>query len=418
MDVDQQYRGLDMNVHSANGFTNYTSFSLWDTYRALHPLFNILQPDRNRDMIRSMMAHYYQSVHHMLPIWSHYANENWCMIGYHSVSVIADAIVKEILTGKEAHEALAACVQTAQTKYYDGLGNYMDLGYVPEDLNGSSVSKTLEYSYDDWAISQAAKKLGNMEIYNMFKQRAENYKNVYDSTSGFMRPRLSNGEFKEKFDPLDTHGQGFIEGNAWNYSLYVPHHPKKLIELMGGEERFVSRLDSLFSMELPDKYFEKTEDISREGIIGNYVHGNEPSHHVLYLYNWTHQAFKSHDKIRKVLTEMYKSTPDGLGGNDDFGQMSAWYIFSSLGFYPVAPGSTTYAIGSPSIEVAQIQLANEKTFVIETKNQSAQNVFVSHIEHDGIPLKKPFITHEDILKGGTLTFYMSDKPNPNYMNFN
>lgn len=233
-----------------------------------------------------------------------------------------------------------------------------------------------------------------------------------------MRPRLSNGEFKEKFDPLDTHGQGFIEGNAWNYSLYVPHHPKKLIELMGGEERFVSRLDSLFSMELPDKYFEKTEDISREGIIGNYVHGNEPSHHVLYLYNWTHQAFKSHDKIRKVLTEMYKSTPDGLGGNDDFGQMSAWYIFSSLGFYPVAPGSTTYAIGSPSIEVAQIQLANEKTFVIETKNQSAQNVFVSHIEHDGIPLKKPFITHEDILKGGTLTFYMSDKPNPNYMNFN
>lgn len=353
MDVDQQYRGLDMNVHSANGFTNYTSFSLWDTYRALHPLFNILQPDRNRDMIQSMMAHYYQSVHHMLPIWSHYANENWCMIGYHSVSVIADAIVKEILTGKEAHEALAACVQTAQTKYYDGLGNYMDLGYVPEDLNGSSVSKTLEYSYDDWAISQAAKKLGNMEIYNMFKQRAENYKNVYDSTSGFMRPRLSNGEFKEKFDPLDTHGQGFIEGNAWNYSLYVPHHPKKLIELMGGEERFVSRLDSLFSMELPDKYFEKTEDISREGIIGNYVHGNEPSHHVLYLYNWTHQAFKSHDKIRKVLTEMYKSTPDGLGGNDDFGQMSAWYIFSSLGFYPVAPGSTTYAIGSPSIEVAQ-----------------------------------------------------------------
>src|SRR5690606_31875248 len=216
MDLDGKYRGLDMNVHQANGFTNYTSFSLWDTYRALHPLFNILQPERNEDMVKSMLAHYDQSVHSMLPIWSHYANENWCMIGYHSVSVIADAIIKG--NGNfEKEKALDAMVQTANTRYYDGLGYYMDLGYVPEDKNGASVSKTLEYAYDDWAIAQVAKKLGNHEVFKEFQKRSENYKNVFDTASGYMRPRLSDGAFKKEFDPLDTHGQGFIEGNAWNY---------------------------------------------------------------------------------------------------------------------------------------------------------------------------------------------------------
>lgn len=410
MDVDGKYMGLDMNVHQAEDFTNYTSFSLWDTYRALHPLFNILQPKRNEDMVQSMLAHYDQSVHGMLPVWSHYANENWCMIGYHSASVIADAIVKGNDNFDTSH-ALEAMVNTAQTGYYDGLEYYMKMGFVPEDKNGASVSKTLEYAYDDWAIAQAAKKIGNKKIYDEFVERAENFRNVYDSSSGFMRPRLSDGSFKEKFDALDTHGQGFIEGNAWNYSLYVPHAPEDMIKMMGGRDAFSQHLDSLFTMDLPDKYFEKTEDISREGIIGNYVHGNEPSHHVAYLYNWTNTPWKSQDKIRMILYMKYKNGADGLSGNDDFGQMSAWYIFSSLGFYPVAPGSVDYALGSPSVKEAVINLENGNHFSIIAENQSPKNVYVQKVTLNGKELSRPFIQHEDILSGGVLKFYMSPEPN-------
>ena len=409
MDVDGQYRGLDMNVHTAEEFVNYTSFSLWDTYRALHPLFNILQPQRNADMVKSMLAHYDQSVHSMLPVWSHYANENWCMIGYHSASVIADAIVKGNSDFNTEH-ALEAMVNTAKTPYYDGLDYYMEIGYVPEDKNGSSVSKTLEYAYDDWAIAQAAKKLGRNDIFEEFSKRGETYKNVFDKVSGFMRPRLSDGSFKKEFDPLDTHGQGFIEGNAWNYSLYVPHAPKEMINLMGGEERFTEYLDSLFTMELPDEHFANTEDISREGIIGNYVHGNEPSHHVAYLYNWTNEPWKAQDKIRMILKEKYKTGADGLSGNDDFGQMSAWYIFSSMGFYPVAPGSTQYALGSPSLKKAVINLDNGNTFTIIAENQSEENVYVQWVELNGERLQEPFIEHGDIMKGGDLRFYMASSP--------
>ncbi|EKF54704.1 sugar hydrolase [Galbibacter marinus] len=409
MDVDGKYRGLDMNIYQAEDFVNYTSFSLWDTYRALHPLFNILQPKRNADMITSMLEHQKQSVHGMLPIWSHYANENWCMIGYHSVSVIADAIVKGN-TGFDVDAALLASVQTAKVPYYDGLEYYMALGYVPEDKNGASVSKTLEYAYDDWAIAQAADALENVSVYDEFIQRSENYKNVFDSSSGFMRPKLSDGSFKKEFDPMDTHGQGFIEGNSWNYSLYVPHQPDTMIEMMGGKDAFVDRLDSLFTMELPDKYFANTEDISREGIIGNYVHGNEPSHHVVYLYNWTDAPWKSQDKIRMILKAMYKPTEDGLGGNDDFGQMSAWYIFSTLGFYPVAPGSPQYALGSPAMRNAKIQLENGKIFEVVVENQSEENVYVDKVILNGEPLRTPFINHSDIMQGGRLEFFMSGKP--------
>ena len=257
MDVDGKYKGLDQNVHTARGFTNYTTFSLWDTYRALHPLFNVIQPKRNREMINSMLAHYDQSVHKMLPVWSHYANENWCMIGYHSVSVISDAIVKGNIEGIDANRALDAMAQTARTKYYDGLDSYMRLGYVQDDGNSSSVSKTLEYAYDDWAIAQVAKKLGKTEIYNEFTRRSENWKNVYDNSTGFTRPKLSNGKFVEKFDPLKTEGEGFIEGNAWNYSLYVPHQPAEMIEMMGGKAKFSAHLDELFTMHLPDEFLPK-----------------------------------------------------------------------------------------------------------------------------------------------------------------
>lgn len=411
MDIDGKYRGLDMNIHQAEDFTNYTSFSLWDTYRALHPLFNILQPERNQDMIQSMLAHYDQSVHSMLPVWSHYANENWCMIGYHSVSVIADAIVKGNADDFDKQHALDAMVTTAETGYYDGLKYYIDMGYVPEDKNGASVSKTLEYAYDDWAIAQAAKKIGNEEVYQNFMDRADNYKNVFDSKTGFMRPKLSDGSWKQDFDELNTHGQGFIEGNSWNYSLYVPHEPEELIKMMGGNQQFSQHLDSLFTMDLPDKYFENTEDISREGIIGNYVHGNEPSHHVAYLYDWTKDPWKAQNKIRMILKKKYRNGADGLSGNDDFGQMSAWYIFSTLGFYPVAPGSVEYAIGSPAISQASIQLDNGNTFKVIAKNQSEKNVYVKKVELNGKELSQPFIKHEDIMKGGELKFWMSSKPN-------
>nr|WP_317128482.1 GH92 family glycosyl hydrolase [Hymenobacter radiodurans] len=337
-DTDGQYRGLDQNTHKAEGFTNYSTFSLWDTYRALHPLFNLLQPKRNADMVQSMLAHFTQSAEHMLPVWSHHANENWCMIGYHSVPVIADAIVKGNAPF-DANKALDACVTTARQQWYDGIGDYLRLGYVPEDKRGSSVSKTLEYAYDDWCIAQAAQKLGRQDIYQEFSKRAQNWQNVYDKRIGFMRPRLSDGSFRKEFDVLSTHNQGFIEGNAWNYSLYVPQDPAALIQLMGGNSRFVPHLDSLFTMDLPDKFFAETEDITREGIIGNYVHGNEPAHHAAYLYNWTDQPWKTQARVRMILPKMYRPTPDGLGGNDDCGQMSAWYIFSALGFYPVAPAS-------------------------------------------------------------------------------
>ncbi|MBP4138450.1 GH92 family glycosyl hydrolase [Flavobacterium geliluteum] len=410
MDADRNYKGLDMNVHKAENFTNYTSYSLWDTYRALHPLFNIVQPKRNSDMISSMLAHSDQSVHKMLPIWSHYANENWCMIGYHSVAVVADAIVKGN-TNFDPEKALQACVNTAKVPYYDGLEYYMKKGYVPEDKNGASVSKTLEYAYDDWAIAQAAKKLGKTEIYDEFIERSKNYKNVYDAKTGFMRPKLNDGSFKKEFDPLDTHGQGFIEGNSWNYSLYVPQDPTEMIKMMGGNDLFNVRLDSLFSMNLPDKYFENTEDITREGIIGNYVHGNEPSHHVVYLYNWTNSPWKAQDKIRMILKKMYRNGADGLGGNDDFGQMSAWYIFSSLGFYPVAPGSEDYALGSPLVKNAIFNLENGKTFEVETVNQSDKNVFVSKVLLNGKQIHQPFLKHSDVISGGKITFYMSNKPN-------
>ncbi|TDO19589.1 GH92 family glycosyl hydrolase [Pedobacter duraquae] len=409
-DVNGAYRGLDQNNHQAKGFDNYSTFSLWDTYRALHPLFNIIQQKRNGDMVSSMMAHYDQSSLKMLPVWSNSANDNWCMSGYHSVSVIADAIIKGNYTG-DASAALDACVTTAKHRSYEGIGEYMDKGYVASESNGNSVSNTLEYAYDDWCIAQLAKKLNNTAVYNEFIKRSENWKNVYDAKSGFMRPRLKSGTFREKFDVLSTNGQGFIEGNTWNYSLYVPHNPEAMIALRGGKKHFATHLDSLFTMHLPDEFFAETEDITREGIIGNYVHGNEPAHHAAYLYNYTTTPWKTQDRVRMILKKMYKPSSDGLGGNDDCGQMSAWFIFSSLGFYPMAPGSLNYELGSPAVINATLNLENGKTFKVTTKNQSDKNVYVSQVILNGAILKRRSITHEEIMKGGEIQFIMSAKPN-------
>jgi predicted alpha-1,2-mannosidase len=408
-DVDGQYRGLDQNIHQSDGFTNYTIFSLWDTYRALHPLFNITQPERNNDMIKSMLAHHDESVHNMLPIWSHYANENWCMIGYHATSVIADAMAKNV--GDFDHErALQASVNTANVRYFDGLGDYIDNHYVPDEKSGASVSITLEFAYNDWCIAQMAKDVNNASTEKEFLLRSEYYNNVYDPKIGYMRPKLADGTFRENFDPMDTHGQGFIEGNAWNYGLYVPQNIDKMVDMMGGKERFTQHLDSLFTMDIDEKYIANHEDITRDGIIGNYVHGNEPGHHIPYLYNWTGHPEKTQARVRMIMDTMYGPTVDGLCGNDDAGQMSAWYIFSSLGFYPVTPGSPDYALGSPLVKAAKIHLDNGKTLTIIANNQSKDNVYVQSVSVNGKLLEGILLSHQDIMNGGELVFEMSATP--------
>ncbi|MEO9143983.1 MAG: GH92 family glycosyl hydrolase [Ginsengibacter sp.] len=411
-DVDGSYRGLDNQIHQSDEFSNYSTFSLWDTFRALHPLFNIIQPRRNSDMVESMLAHYRQNPVHMLPVWSFAGNETWCMIGYHSVSVVADAIINGIDKRLDlvADQALDACIKTASARWYGGLGDYIDKGYVPSGVTTSSVSQTLEYAYDDWCIAQLAKKLNRMDVYQEFMKRSQNYKNVYDPSVGFMRPKTSDGSWGKNFDPLETDEPGFVEGNSWNYSLFVPQDPEEMIRMMGGKKEFAVRLDSLFTMHLPDKYFEHTEDISRAGIIGNYVHGNEPSHHVAYLYNWTDQPWKTQKWVRYILQNQYHPGPEGLGGNDDTGQMSAWYIFSELGFYPVAPGSLNYELGSPGIVNATLTLENGKTFTVNTKNQSDKNVYVEKVVLNGKVLNRKYITHDEIMNGGQIQFFMSAKP--------
>jgi len=407
-DVDGLYRGLDQNNHSSDGFVNYTIFSLWDTYRALHPWFNLVQPSRNNDMMHSMLAHHDQSVHHMLPIWSHYANENWCMVGYHSVSAIADAIVKGT-TDVDLNRALQACVNTSQVPYFDGLDSYMKLGYVAEDLSGSSVSKTLEYAYDDWCISQIAQKAGEESIEKEYIQRAKNFENVYDPSIGYMRPKLANGEWRKDFDPIDTHGQGFIEGNAWNYGLYVPHEVDQMIEMMGGKDKFSKHLDRIFTTPIDDEHIAQNEDITRDGIIGNYVHGNEPGHHIPYLYIWTNDSWKTQERVRMIMDEMYGIGPAGVCGNDDAGQMSAWYTFSALGFYPVLPGSDEYAIGSPLIKSAVLNFENGNSLTIIAHHQSPDHIYVKKVLLNGEEVKNNILLHSELVKGGKLEFFMSKR---------
>lgn len=409
MDVDGSYRGLDKNIHHASGFTNYTTFSLWDTYRALHPLFTLIQQKRTADMVNSMLAHQKQSVHKILPVWSHYANENWCMIGYHAVPVIADAYMKGI-TGFDAEKALNACIKSSNYAPYDGIGDYLKYGYVPADKSSNAASKTLEYAYDDYCISRMAEKMGKPEIASQYSKRAEAYNLIFDSGTGFMRAKRSDGSFQSPFDPLSTEKQGFIEGNAWNYSLYVPHNPAKLIALNGGNKKFISHLDSLFTFKLDEKHFGESEDISAAGIIGNYVHGNEPSHHVPYLYAFAGAPWKTQERVHQIVTSLYRNETDGLCGNDDCGQMSAWYIFSSLGFYPVCPGSNEYVIGSPSVDKATINLENGNQFMITAKNLSDKNIYIQQINLNGKLYNNFIINHEDIMRGGTLEFVMGAKP--------
>jgi predicted alpha-1,2-mannosidase len=409
MDVDGRYRGADQAIHAAEGFTNYHIFSLWDTYRAAHPLFTLLEPERDGDMIRSMLAHREQSVHRILPVWSFGSNETWCMIGYHAVPVIADAYLKGI-RGFDAGAAFEAMKASATYAPYGGLDAYMKHGYVPIDLETEGASKTLEYAYDDWTIAAMAGALGREDDRRLFLKRAESFRNIFDPATGFMRARTSGGAFREPFDPLHAeYGGDYTEGNAWQYTWYVPHDVQGLIDLMGGPDRFVERLDRLFSLKAAADQFRKVEDIS--GLIGQYAHGNEPSQHIAYLYGYAGRPWRTQERIRQIMTTLFDDTPQGLSGNEDCGQMSAWYVFSALGFYPVCPGSLEYVIGTPQFPKAVIHLAGGKTFTVLAERLSAQSLYVQSATLNGAPYDRAYVRHEDIVRGGTLRFVMGAKPN-------
>jgi len=409
MDIDNRYRGLDNNIHLADEFTNYTIFSLWDTYRAEHPLLMLLKPKEATDMVKSMINHQKQSVHGLLPIWSHMANDNWCMSGYHATSVLADAITKGADVNKQ--EALEAMVTTSNVAYYDGIGDYVKLGYVPFDVNGTAASTTLEYAYDDWTIYKTALNVGNEEVAAQYKKRALNYRNIFDTELGFARPRYKDGSFKKDFDLLQTHGEGFIEGNSWNFSFHVPHDVFGVMKLMGGGKEFLRKLNELFMMDFPEVYYKDNEDITADCLIGGYVHGNEPSHHIPYLYAWTSQPWKTQYWVREVMNKMYKNHIRGLGGNDDCGQMSAWYIFSAMGFYPVCPGTNEYVLGAPYLPYMKLHLSNGKSLEIKALGVSDNKRYVKSVRLNGKSYSKMYITHEDILNGGLLEFVMGASPN-------
>lgn len=409
MDVDRQYRGVDGNVHTAVDFDNYTVFSIWDTYRAEHPLLGLLKPSRNTNMIRSMIAHQQQNIVGMLPVWSLMGNEGWCMTGYHAVSVLADALAKEGRLNGE--EALKAMVATANNSYFPSISDYRRFGYALYDKDATAASNTLEYAYDDWTIYRAAQLLGRDDLALQFRTRAENYKNVFDPSIGFASPRYRNGKFKAQMDPYQTYGEGFIEGNSWNFSFHVPHDVRGLIETMGGEKRFLEKLDQLFEMNLPEKYYADNEDITSECLVGGYVHGNEPSHHVPYLYAWTSQPWKTQKWLRTIMNKMYRNHIRGLGGNDDCGQMSAWYIFSAMGFYPVCPGSDQYVLGAPYLPYMKVTLENGNTIEIRAPKVSDKNRYVQSVKVNGQAYNKLYITHEQLVKGCVIEFKMGAKPN-------
>jgi len=411
-DVDLKYRGLDQNIHQAKDFTNYTIYSLWDTYRALHPLFTIVRRKQVPDMIQSMLVHFQQSAFKMLPVWSFHNNETWTMIAYHAVSVIADAYIKGI-RGFDAEEAYQAMITTATNTHYDGLDQYMALGYVPIDKEEEGASKTLEYAYDDWTIAQTAKAMGKEEDYQTFSRRAASYKNIFDKKTGFMRAKKSDGTWREPFDPLfSQYGGDYTEGNAWQYTWYVPHDVQGLINLMGGKKKFVAQLDQLFTLKTTDKKHFLVEDIS--GLIGQYAHGNEPSQHIAYLYNYAGQPWRTQERIDQIMKNLFNNTPDGICGNEDCGQMSAWYIFSTMGFYPVSPGNPVYVIGKPGVPRVTLNLENGNTFVMTAQKLSPKNIYIQSASLNGKPLPTSYILHDAIMQGGSLNFVMGPKPNKNW----
>ncbi|MBN8924253.1 MAG: sugar hydrolase [Rhodanobacter sp. 68-29] len=409
MDVNGEYRGPDHAVHKADGFDFHSSWSMWDVYRAEEPLMVLLRPDLSTQFIRSLIAARQASPFGILPVWAYQGLETWCMIGYHSVPVIADAYVKGV-RGFDAEQALDAMVASATYGPYGDLADYMKLGYVPIDKEPEAASKTQEYAYDDWSLAQMAKAMGKTKIAGEFDKRAANWRNAWDPESRFMRARLSNGQFRTPFDPTFAgYGSDYTEGNAWQYSWYVPQDVAGLIAANGGDAKFVARLDELFDAKVDPAHFKNVEDIT--GLIGWYAHGNEPSHHIAYLYDYAGASWKTQQRLKQIMDTQYAARPDGLTGNDDLGQMSAWYIFTALGFYPVTPASDEYAIGRPFVPKAAIHLENGHTFTVVAEHLDDGHPYVGQVLLNGKPLDRVFLRHREILAGGELRFVMQAEPN-------
>lgn len=401
MDIDGQYRGRDNKIHTAEGFVNYSVFSLWDTYRAAHPLYTIIDKKRTLDYIKSFLVQYKEGGR--LPVWELSGCETDCMIGYHSVSVIVDAYMKGI-TGFDAALAMEAMKKSATWNHY-GLPALIDHGFLEMDDEHESVSKTLEYAYDDWCIAQFAKSLGYSTDYITYIRRAQAYKNLFETKSGFMQPR-KNGNWLPGFDPREVNNN-FTEANSWQYSFYAPQDINGYIELLGSRQRLERKLDSLFTA--PSQTTGRNQsDIT--GLIGQYAHGNEPSHHIAYLYNFTGSAYKTQKRVRQILDEMYHDAPDGLAGNEDCGQMSAWYVLSAMGFYPVTPGTTDFIIGTPLFDEAAINLEDGKRFTLKAKGVSKTNYYIQSATMNGTAHTKSYFSYFDLIKGGMLEYKMGARP--------
>ncbi|MBA9078918.1 GH92 family glycosyl hydrolase [Rufibacter quisquiliarum] len=407
-DLKGQYKGGKDQVRTAN-FNRYTVFSLWDTFRAAHPLYTITQPQRVPDMVRSLLAGYQEMG--LLPVWELAANETNTMTGYHAVPVLADALLKGHVP-QENQETLYQAMLASAAQNIRSTDVYRTYGFIPADKGGQSVTKTLEYAYDDWCIAQVAQKLGKVKDYQAFSQRAAAYQNLFDPQTLFMRGKNADGSWKTPFDPFySEHGEEgmYIEGTAWQHSWFVPHDVQGLVNLFGSEARFVQHLDSTFKVSSKMTGANVSPDIS--GLIGQYAHGNEPSHHIAYLYNYAGKPWKTQEKVREILQKMYFNHPDGLSGNEDCGQMSAWYVFSALGFYPVNPADGKYVLGSPLVKEARIQVGQGKTFQITTENNSLEHKYVQQVFLNRQPLRRTYITHQEVMQGGQLKFVMGPSPN-------
>ncbi|RLD32949.1 MAG: glycoside hydrolase family 92 protein [Bacteroidetes bacterium] len=400
-DVDGRYRGHDMKIHKDRKNKRYTVFSLWDTFRTLHPLFAIIERQRTSEFIQTMLDMYRHDG--LLPVWELAANETNCMIGYHSVSVILDAYIKGI-RDFDTTEALEAMQATANAHRF-GLDVYQSKGYIPADKEGSSVSKTLEYAYNDWCIAQMAQLQNNEKAYAEFIRRAQYYKNLYDKETGFFRGK-SNGCFVTPFNPAEVNFM-LTEANTWQYNFFVPQDINTHIELLGGDEAYDKKLDELFTSEA-ELTGRHQSDIT--GLIGQYAHGNEPSHNMAYLYNYIGKPWKTQRLVRQILDEQYSSAPDGLCGNEDCGQLSAWYVMSAMGFYPVTPGSDMYVLGTPLFDTMKIKLENGKVFEVRARGASENNIYIHEVTYNGESWTKSYITHDMIMQGGVLQLVMGKEP--------
>jgi predicted alpha-1,2-mannosidase len=412
-DVNGEYRGFDQNIHQSKTFTKYTVFSLWDTFRAEHPLLALIQEKRDSDMINSILDHYSQSADHLLPMWELQGNETWCMIGYHAAPVIADGYLKGV-KGFDAQRAFEALKTTAMNPDYDGLASYRKLGWVPCDEEDESLSKTLEYAFDDWSIAQMAKAMGKQADYEYFMKRAASYKNIYDPSIGWMRSKDSQGNWRTNFDAHLFGGgvklQDVTEATSSQYSWSVQQDVPGLIALMGGKEKFAQKLDSLFDASQSKAFTSELSSNDLRGCIGEYWHGNEPSHHVIYLYCYAGQPWKAAERLHQVVNSQYGSGPGSLCGNDDCGQMSAWYMFTCMGFYPVCPASDYYVIGAPQIPQSVMHLSNGKSFSMTAKNISDENIYVQAVKLNGKNWTSPFLPYKELKNGGTIEFTMGPKP--------